>query len=207
MSHVHQSQQKNAFVIPFILIFVFAIVEFLGGVWTQSLALLGDAWHMFSDVLALGLAMIAAHRANQARRKQQQSRAELIASILNVLLMLAVTGWIVIEAIERLSNPRPVAGVFVMLIAFVGLVVNLFVAKQLHQGDDHKGLNHQAALLHVFGDILGSLAALLAGLIIYFTGWVHIDAILSLFISLLLLIGTGALARKIWLNFTDRMTR
>ncbi|MFW5432664.1 MAG: cation diffusion facilitator family transporter [Methylophilaceae bacterium] len=198
MKQVPQSQKRNPFIIPFILILVFAAAEFFGGIWTQSLALLSDAWHMLSDVFALGLAMIAAHSVNKARLRNKQSRAELIASSLNALLMFAVTAWIVLEAIERLNNPRPVAGVYVMLIAFVGLVVNLVVAKHLHQYEGEKGLNHQAALLHVIGDVLGSVAALVAGLVIYLTGWLPIDAVLSLFISLLLFIGTINLIKNIW---------
>ena len=198
MSTSSQSPTSNPFLIPFLLIFIFAIVELFGGIWTQSLALLGDAWHMLSDVAALGLAMLAAHRVSQANAANQKSKAEIVASILNALLMLAVAAWIVVEAIERLNDPKPVAGVYVMLIAFVGLVINIVVAKQLHQHDGDKGLNHQAAFLHVMGDLLGSVAALVAGLVVYTTGWLPIDPILSLFISVLLLIGTFSLIKNIW---------
>jgi len=200
MSNQRQNNAKNPFVIPFIIIIVFAFVEFFGGIWTQSLALLGDAWHMFSDALALGLAMYAAYRVSQ----NHHSRAELIASTINVVLMFVVIAWIVVEAIERINNPRQVAGSHVMVIAFIGLVLNVIVAKQLHQNGDGENLNQRAALLHVIGDLLGSVAALSAGLIIYLTGWLLIDPLLSLFISLLLLVGTLHLSKNIWLTMSGK---
>lgn len=200
--HAHAHDHGNPFFIPFLLILVFALVEFFGAIWTQSLALLGDAWHMFSDVLALGLAMYAAHRASKARLKNKQSRAEMVVSTINAVLMLIVIVWIVFEVIERLNYPKPVSGGYVTLIAFLGLVVNLVVAQRLHHQAHHHGgkdnLNHRAALLHVMGDVLGSVAALTAGVVIYFTGWLAIDPLLSLVISLLLLLVTVSLIKDIW---------
>ena len=189
---------ENPFVVPFLLILIFGFVEFFGGVWTQSLALLGDAWHMFSDALALGLAMFAAYRVSKAKAINQNSRAEFVVSIINAAMMLAVIVWMVVEAMERINHPRQVIGTYVIVIAFIGLVLNVIVARLLHQHQGEKGLNHQAALLHVIGDLLGSVAALAAGLVIYLTGWLLIDPILSLFISLLLLIATFNLIRNIW---------
>jgi cobalt-zinc-cadmium efflux system protein len=202
MKNRHHLPVKNPFTIPFIIILVFALVEFFGGIWTQSLALLGDAWHMFSDALALGLAMFAAYRAS--RKSEGSHHVELAVSVINTLLILAVIIWIVIEAIERMNQPREVAGGYVMAIAFIGLIVNMIVAFQLHHHDGEKGLNHQAAFLHVIGDLLGSVAALAAGLIIYLTGWLLIDPILSIFISLLLLIGVFSLIKNIWLTLTGK---
>ena len=206
--HKNPSHQKhenhshaNPFAFSFFLILIFAFVEFFGGMYTQSLALLGDAWHMFSDVLALGLAWFASAHAAKARRKNAQTQVEMVASIINVLIMLAVVGWLVVEAIERLSSPRQVAGSVVMVIALLGLIVNVIVARRLHQTEhasEKDNLNHRAALLHVMGDLLGSIAALVAGTIIYFTGWLKADPILSLFISALLLVVTLKLAADIW---------
>jgi cobalt-zinc-cadmium efflux system protein len=199
--HHHHSPEHhghgNPFLIPFILILVFAVIEFFVGVWTQSLALLGDAWHMFSDVVALGIAMFASYQATKAGN----SRAELVASVVNALVMLMVITWIIVEAVERIASPRPVTGGYVMLIAFVGLVVNLLAARYLHHHGDAKNMNQRAAFLHVMGDILGSIAALAAGAIIYFTGWLTIDPILSIFISILLLILTVNLIGEIWRNY------
>ena len=191
---------KNVFLIPFLLIVGFAFIEFAGGIWTQSLALLGDAWHMFSDALSLGLALLAVYRA----RKKEKSNAELIASIINIVLMYIVIVWMVIEAVERISQPREVVGSYVIAIAFIGLVINVIVAKQLHHDSSDKSLNHQAALLHVIGDLLGSIAALAAGLVIYLTGWLLIDPVLSLFISLLLLIATLNLSKQVWISLTGK---
>ncbi len=198
--HSHKSHQTNAFAIPFFLILIFAVVELIGGVWTNSLALLGDAWHMFSDVFALGLAWFASHYSTKSKKHASgQSHIEIVASIINAVLMLVVVIYIVVEAIVRLKTPQIVTGGYVMLIAFLGLIVNIIVAKQLHD-DDHGTNNHnkRAAFLHVMSDLLGSVAALAAGAIIYFTGWLPIDSILSIFISLLILVVTLKLIKDIW---------
>jgi cobalt-zinc-cadmium efflux system protein len=207
MKMADKKHLKNPFVIPFIVILIFGVIEFFGGIWTQSLALLGDAWHMFSDAMALGLAMIAAYHAAREKAVNHHSRAELMVSIFNAVLMIAMIVWIVIEAVARLNHPREVAGGYVMMIAFIGLVINVIVAKQLHQHEGEKGINHQAALLHVMGDLLGSVAALAAGLVIYLTGWLLIDPILSLLISVLLIIATLSLIKNIWLSITGDETR
>jgi cobalt-zinc-cadmium efflux system protein len=203
--HIHEQQDNhqhaNPLAFSFFLILIFAFVEFFGGMFTQSLALIGDAWHMFSDVLALGLAWFASAHAAKARSKNTQTNIEFTASVFNVLLMLAVVGWLVIEAIERLNSPRQITGGTVMVIALLGLIVNIIVARRLHKSEhagDQSNLNHRAALLHVMGDLLGSIAALVAGAIIYFTGWLKADPILSLFISALLLVVTLKLAVDIW---------
>ncbi|MFD1121570.1 cation diffusion facilitator family transporter [Methylophilus flavus] len=197
--HAHNDHTHgNPFLIPFLAITVFAVVEFAGGMWTQSLALLSDAWHMLFDVLALGLAMWAAHH---ARKSPESSRLELRVSMVNAVSMLLVAVWIIIEAIERLRNPVPVAGGYVSVIAVLGLLVNIFVAKHMHHQHQHHGgdasLNHRAAFLHVLGDLLGSVTAIVAGVVIYFTGWVTIDPILSIVISVLLFAVTLNLIRDI----------
>jgi cobalt-zinc-cadmium efflux system protein len=196
--HDHKNTQRSPFALPFFLILIFAVVELAGGIWTNSLALLGDAWHMFSDVFALGLAWFAAHHsANSKKHASGQSHIEIAASIINAVLMIVVVIYIIIEAIDRLKNPHNVTGGYVMLIAFVGLIVNIIVAKLLHH-DDHNDHNRRAAYLHVMSDLLGSVAALLAGAVIYFTGWLPIDSILSIFISLLILLVTLKLIKDIW---------
>lgn len=196
--HGHGDTKNNPFLLPFFLILIFAIVELFGGVWTNSLALLGDAWHMFSDVFTLGLAWFASHHsANSKKHASGQSHVEIAASIINAVLMIVVVVYIIFEAINRLKNPHNVTGGYVMLIAFVGLVVNIIVAKLLHH-DDHHDHNRRAAFLHVMGDLLGSVAALVAGAVIYFTGWLPIDSILSIFISLLIMVVTLKLIKDIW---------
>ena len=201
--HAREETSPNHFLIPFLLILVFAIVEVIGGFWTGSLALLGDAGHMASDVAALGLAWFAASHAKKASASKHASgisHVEIVASIFNAILMLLVVAWIVFEALQRFKYPEKVAGAEVMLIAFLGLLVNVIVAKLLHGGAAHgeQNLNQRAAFLHVLGDLLGSVAALLAGAVIYFTGYLPIDPILSLFISGIILLGTLNLIKDIW---------
>jgi cobalt-zinc-cadmium efflux system protein len=197
-NHDHENPPLSPFALPFFLILIFAIFELAGGVWTHSLALLGDAWHMLSDVFALGLAWYASHHsASSKKHVSGQSHIEIIASIINAALMLAVVFYIMVEAIDRFKNPHDVTGGYVMLIAFVGLVVNVIVAKLLHH-DDHNDHNRRAAFLHVISDLLGSVAALAAGAVIYFTGWLPIDSILSIFISSLILFVTLKLIKDIY---------
>jgi cobalt-zinc-cadmium efflux system protein len=175
----------------------FAFVEALGGLWSGSLALLGDAGHMFSDSAALALAAFAAwvaRRPPSARHSYGFARAEAIAALLNSLLLLAVVTGIVVEAIGRLQAPRPIPGMVVMVVAAAGLAVNLGVLFILSRGADD--LNTRGALLHVFGDLLGSIAALIAGAVIVYTGWTPIDALLSLLICALILFSTQRLLRE-----------
>ena len=184
----------------FFLILVFAIIELFGGIFTHSLALLSDAWHMFSDVFALGLAWLASYlsaKPGTHKHANGQSHAEIAAAATNAALMLVVVAYIVYQALLRFDNPHPVISGYVMLIAFMGLIVNIIVAKMLHSDHAHDH-NKRAAYLHVMGDLLGSVAALAAGIVIYFTGWLQIDPLLSIFISLLILIVTLNLIKEVW---------
>ena len=194
----HQHKNAHTLLWPLLLTLGFAVVEAIGGWLTGSLALLGDAGHMFSDSAALGLAWLGAWIAQKPASTKHSfglMRAEVLVALTNGLVMLAVIIFIVVEAIERLHTPQPVQGAPVMLIAFIGLAVNLIVA--WHLSRDQHSLNTRAALLHVMGDLLGSVAALVAGAVIYFTGWLPIDPILSLFISALILFSTFNLLREV----------
>ena len=197
LPHRHHAGKHLSFFWPVALTLGFACVEAIGGWLTGSLALLGDAGHMFSDSAALGLAWLAswiALKPPSRRHSYGLARAEVIVALINGLLMLAVVGGIVLEAVQRLTHPQPVAGGEVLLIAFVGLLINVAVAWHLHHG--HDDINSRAALLHVMGDLLGSLAAMAAGAVIYFTGWTRIDPLLSLLISALILVSTFNLLRE-----------
>ncbi len=174
-SHASGHHGRDVLLLPLLLTAGFAVVEALGGWLTGSLALLGDAGHMASDAAALALAWSGAwlsRKPANARHTYGFLRAEVLVALLNTLIMLGVVVAIVLEAIERMQSPQPVAASGVMLIAFVGLLINLFVARHLHRGQST--INHRAALLHVMGDLLGSVAALTAGAVIYFTGWTMI---------------------------------
>lgn len=195
--------EHHHYLIPFLLIFLFAIIETAGGFWTGSLALLSDAAHMFSDVAALGLAWFAgviARKPNAKLHASGVSYAELTVSIINAVTMLIISIYVVVEAIIRFKNPHLVQGAGVILLASIGFIVNLIVAKQLHHHAQHHGdsLNNRAALLHVLGDLAGSAVAIIAGVVIYFTGWMPIDPILSVLISLLILVPTIKLIHDIW---------
>lgn len=197
-SHVSGHHGRDVLLLPLLLTAGFAVVEALGGWLTGSLALLGDAGHMASDAAALALAWLGAwlsRKPANARHTYGFLRAEVLVALLNTLIMLGVVVAIVLEAIERMQSPQPVAASGVMLIAFVGLLINLFVARHLHRGQST--INHRAALLHVMGDLLGSVAALTAGAVIYFTDWTMIDPLLSLFIALLILVSTLRLLREV----------
>jgi len=197
-SHDSKPHKRDVLFLPLVLTAGFAVVEALGGWATGSLALLSDAGHMASDAAALALAWLGAWVARKppnSRHSYGFLRAEVLVALVNALLMLAVVAAIVLEAIKRIQSPQEVAASGVMLIAFIGLLVNIFVALHLHRGQHT--INHRAALLHVMGDLLGSVAALTAGIVIYFTDWYLIDPLLSIFISLLILISTLRLLREV----------
>lgn len=176
----------------------FAGVEVGFGFWSNSLALISDAGHMVTDAAALGLALLAqiiAKRPPTAKHSFGFGRAEALAAFINGLIMLAVIGWISYEAIQRLSHPEAVQGAAVMLVASIGLGINIIVAWVLSH--DKESLNTKAALVHVMGDLLGSVAAIISGAVIYYTGWMQVDPILSIFVSLLILKSTiGVLSQS-----------
>ncbi len=175
-----------------------AVVEAIGGWWAGSLALLSDAAHMLSDATALGLAALAAQvalRPPSARHSFGLVRAEVLAALINSVFMLAVIAGIVWHAIDRLRDPQPVAGGVVIAIALVGLAVNIVVFWLLHRGE--QTLNIRGALLHVIGDLLGSIAALASGLVIWLTGWTPIDPLLSFLICALILVSSLRLLRDV----------
>ncbi len=174
----------------------FSFVEAIGGWISGSLALLGDAGHMLSDSFALGLAALAAwvaRRPPSFRHSYGFGRMEVVAALFNALLMLGVVGGIAWAAIQRFQAPAEVQGGMVMLVASFGLAINLLVAWVLGHGEQN--LNVRGALLHVLGDLLGSVAALVSGAVIVFTGWTPIDPILALLVCVLILISTLRLLR------------
>jgi len=175
----------------------YAVVEVIGGMWSGSLALLADAGHMVTDAAALLFALAAnvvARRPPSQRHSYGLARAEVIAAFVNSLAMLAIVLWIFVESIERLRQPTPVNGVSVFVIAFIGLLLNLAVAWVLVREGDN--INTRAALLHVLGDLLGSVAAIAAGVIIYFTNYLPIDPLLSMLVGGLILRSTFGVLRE-----------
>ena len=198
--HHHPPRAANGrgFQVGLGLTLLFAACEAFAGLWAHSLALLSDAGHMFSDTLALALALFAswlARRPPSARHSYGLARTEILAALANGLILLAVVTAITVEAIARLQHPRPVAGAVVMAVAAGGIVVNIGVVLALSH--EARSLNTRSAILHVLGDMVGSAAALMAGAVIYYTGWMPIDPILSLVIGLLILYSTLRLLREV----------
>ena len=172
----------------------YALVEAFGGWLAGSLALLSDAGHMATDAAALGLALFAqwvARRPPSPRASYGYARAEVLAAFVNALALLLLVGFIVLEAIRRVTTPAPVAGGTVLGIATVGLLVNLLTAWALSRASSSAGAH--SALLHVLSDALGSIAAIVAGAVILATGWTPIDPLLSLLTAVLILRATWRL--------------
>jgi len=176
----------------------YMLVQVAGGVLSGSLALLADAGHMLADVAALALAWIAlrlAHRPSDALRSYGYHRFQILAAYTNGVALFAIAGWIVIEAIRRLQHPPEVLGGPMLAVALVGLAVNVISFFVLRHAD-RRDLNVRAALLHVLGDLLGSIAAIAAAIVILVTGWTPIDPLLSMFITLLILRGAFDVVRR-----------
>lgn len=187
-------------VLLFSLLFTlaFAVVEAIGGWWANSLALMSDAGHMFTDSSSLAIGAFAAWMARRPASRAHSfglQRAEILGALINAVLMIVVVVAIVVSAINRFADPREVAGVPVMLIAGIGLVVNIVVAAILMRGE--QTMNVRGALIHVVGDLLGSVAALAAGLVIVLTGWFSIDPLLSMLVSALILFSAVRLLRDV----------
>lgn len=174
------------------------VVELVVGLWSESLALVADAGHMLNDAAALGLSLFVAHLARRPRTVRHTygfRRAEVMGALGNAV-MLGIAGALVLwEAVERLGEPREVQGLGVLVAAVIGLIVNLVVAFGLSR-HSHESLNVKAALYHVLGDILGSLAAIAAGALVLFLGWNLADPIASILIAVLILVGALRLLRE-----------
>lgn len=194
----HRHGSGRSLLVSLCFIAAFALVEAVGGWLSGSLALLSDAGHMFTDASSLAIGALAAWLAARPASRRHSfglQRAEVLGALVNVLFMFVVVAAIAIAAFQRLAQPAPVAGVAVMLIATVGLLINVAVAGVLMRGE--QTLNVKGALLHVFGDLLGSVAALVAGLVILTTGWTPIDPLLSLFVAALILFSAALLLRDV----------
>lgn len=176
----------------------FMVVEAVGGWISGSLALVADAGHMFTDVGALALAFLSARMARRPadpRRTYGYLRLEILAALLNGIVLAALSAWIIFEAIRRFRTPHVIEGPLFAGVALAGLVVNLIGLRLLKQ-HSHGNLNTRAAYLHVMGDLLGSVGALIAALVVILTGWTLADPIVSVLISLLIIAGSWRLLRE-----------
>ena len=188
-SHAHIPQDKKILALSFAIITGFMVVEFVGGYWFNSLALMADAGHMANDSLSLFLALLALFLSAQKQR---------YIALLNSSSLIVVALMILVEAIQRWQNPIEMMALPMLGVASLGLLVNLFVAK-IMLNSDHDNLNIKAAYLHVLTDLFGSIIAILSGLSTYLLGWLWVDPLASIILSVLVLksgIGTFRLALK-----------
>jgi cobalt-zinc-cadmium efflux system protein len=179
--HHHHADSGPRLIWALLLTLGFAAVEALTGWWSGSLALLGDAGHMVTDSASLGLAAFAAwlaQRPPSQRHTYGYGRGETLAALANVLFMVLVVVGISVVAVRRILDPAAINGEAVTLVAALGLCINIGVAWLLMHGE--QTMNTRGALLHVLGDLLGSVAALVAGAVVMWTGWTTSDPLLSL---------------------------
>ena len=186
--HADQKSNIKRVQIALALTGTFMLVEVAGGILSGSLALLADAGHMLTDTMALALSAIAfrvSSRPADEKRSYGYQRFQILAAFVNGLSLLVIVGWILIEAVQRILTPSVVMGQTMLIVATAGLIINIIVFFVIH-GGDQENLNMRGAALHVLGDLLGSVAAITAALIILYTGWMPIDPILSIGVALLI---------------------
>jgi cobalt-zinc-cadmium efflux system protein len=176
----------------------FFIIEFIGGLFTNSLALMTDAWHMLNDVFALSLSIIAAwiaQRPETTKRTYGYYRTEILAAFLQGVFLWIVVAFIFYEAILRFQQPTEVLSFDMLIIAVAGLIANGLSAAVLSKAQE-KSMNVKGAFLHVIADSLGSVGAISASLVMLYTGWYQADAVFSLLIGMLILYGSGKIIKE-----------
>lgn len=198
--HTPEVTDKNARAVAWagLLIASFMFAELIGGWISGSLALMADAVHMVTDAASLGLAWWAFQQSKKPADSQLtygRDRLPVLIAFANSIFLLLVTVWICVEAFERFMTPEKVLAGPMFVIAVIGLLVNIGAFFILQRGGDGS-LNIRAAILHVLGDLLGSVAAIAAAIIIYLTGWYPIDPVLSVFVALLILRSAVAILRQ-----------
>ena len=201
----HRKKQQNSKLtlwITFFITLIFTIVEFVGGVLSNSLALLSDSFHMLSDVIALSLSMVAIYFATKKPTSHftfGYLRLEILAAFLNGLALMIISLWILYEAVKRMIYQQPIESVVMVIIATIGLFVNIVLTivlvRSLKQEDN---INVQSALWHFMGDLLNSIGVIVAVVLIHITGWQMIDPLISIVISLIILRGGWKIARNAW---------
>lgn len=199
-AHAHSVDQSNERRVLWAMLLTggFMVVEIVGGFLSGSLALLADAGHMLTDCAALALAWTAfrvARRPQDGRRTYGYHRFQIIAAFVNGMTLILIVAWIAIEAVRRLIEPTEVAGMPMLIVAGVGLVVNVIAFSILHNKGE-RNMNVEGAALHVLGDLLGSVAAIAAAVVILWTGWTPIDPLLSILVALLILKSAWRLTRR-----------
>lgn len=189
--HHHHSSNKKALFWSFVLIATFMFVEVIGGYITNSLALLSDAGHMLSDAAALGLSLFAivlGERKATQKNTYGYRRFEIIAAALNGITLILISAYIFYEAFQRIQNPPEIQSLGMLTISVIGLLINIAAAFILMRGNKEENLNVKSAYLHVLGDMLGSVGAIVAALLIFFFGWGWADPVASIIVAFLIII-------------------
>lgn len=190
--HTHGANKKTL-MISFIIITCYMMIEAFGGFMTNSLALLSDAGHMLSDAISLGIALLAfilGEKAANHSKTYGYKRFEILAAVLNGVTLVLIAIYIFYEAIQRFQNPPEIASTGMLIIAIIGLLINILVAWiMMRVGDIEENLNMRGAYLHVMSDMLGSIGAIIAALLIMFFGWGWADALASVIVAALVLRG------------------
>lgn len=188
MSSTPEQQKVQALGTALVLLSVFFCIELGAGIWSHSLSLLADAEHIFSDVAALGLALVAAWLSQSISQRKilGRYRLEVLAALINGISLAAVAGWIIREALVRLQSPATeIHGVPMLTTALIGLLVNSFNAKCLHRCSHHD-LNMRGALLHMLADVASSVGAVLAAIAVIWLNWTWADGVISLIVAVLI---------------------
>jgi len=198
-SSLASAKHVKPLAIAFSMIASFAFVELIAGIATGSLALTADAGHMFTDALGLGMALAAAVLVGRvspsAKRTFGLFRLEIMAALANAAILLGVATFVIVQAIARLRSPVEVEPGIMTLVAVGGLIVNIIAYRLLKSAAD-ESLNVQGAFLEVLGDLLASVGVVIAGVVIFVTGWSGIDALVGIAIGLFILPRALGLARK-----------
>lgn len=197
-SHDLKEAGRKRLLIVLAMTGVFMVVELVGGILSNSLALIADAGHMLSDVGALALSVFAlwfARRPATAEKTYGYLRTEILAALVNGATLLVISGLILWHAWERVREPQAVEGGLMLSVAAAGLLVNIIAAFLLHASSGHS-LNIRGAYLHVLGDLLGSVGAIAAALLILFTDWTLADPLISALVALLIVVGAWRLVRE-----------
>ncbi len=197
-AHLNRDASGGRLVFVLVLTAVFMVAEVVGGLLSNSLALLADAGHMFTDVAALALSVFAMRLAQTpptTKRTFGLVRLEILAALVNGAALLVISGFIFVEAWQRLREPVEIDGTIMLVVATLGLGVNVIGAVMLHS-HAHENLNVRGAYLHVLGDLLGSVGAIGAGVLVLTTGWTPADPIISAVIGLLILFSAWHLVRE-----------
>ncbi|MCG7339967.1 CDF family zinc efflux transporter CzrB [Staphylococcus sp. ACRSN] len=189
-SHVH-TNNKKVLLFSFIFIGLFMIVEIIGGFLANSLALLSDGMHMLSDTVSLGVALLAFIYSEKNATKSKTfgyKRFEILAALFNGVTLFVIGSIIIIEAIKRFFEPENVQSTEMFIISLIGLLVNIIVALFMFKGGDTSdNINMRGAFLHVLGDLLGSIGAIIAAILIWTFGWYVADPIASIVVSILII--------------------